>query len=160
MSILLLLIVGAWFGYREIGVSFLGIHIRDLVSTRVFGGIMILVAATLFVLVVLAVNESPSSVNNLNITDAYIIMCAIVMSVAIVRSANQYTSAVTAFWGALAALSYHENWTFYPSMTACLLSLLVAPVLGVLFFFLYDRLFDRIILKTDRHLLLKNLFMR
>ena len=160
MSIFLLLMLGAWFGYREIGVSFLGIHIRDLISTRVIGIMQFLVVAALCLLVIFAFDETSSNVNNLNITEAYIIMCGIVMTVAIVRSADQYTSVVTALWGAVAAFAYHENWPFHPLMTAALLSLLAAPVLGLLFFTLYERLFGHIIFKTDRHLLLKNLYMK
>lgn len=160
VSILTLLLAGAWLGYREIGVSFLGIHIRDLISIRVTGVLQFVVVAALCLFVLFFNDETPSEINNLSITDAYITMCAIVMAVAIVRSIDQYTSAVTALWGAIAALAYHGNWAFHPSMTACLLSLIAAPVLGLLFFLLYDRLFDRIIFKTDRHLLLKNLFMK
>ena len=160
MSILFLLMIGAWLGYREIGVSFLGIHIRDLISTRVIGAVLLLVVAILCLLVLFAGAETSSKVNNLTITEVYIIMCAIVMTVAIVRSAGQYTSAVTAFWGAFIALAYHGNLPFHPSMTAALLSLIAAPVLGLLFFLLYDRLFDRVIFKTDSHLLLKNLIMK
>lgn len=160
MSILLLLMTGAWLGYRENGVSFLGIHIRELISTRVMGFLQFLVVAALCLLAVFINSETPSEVNSLTITQAHIIMCAIVMSVAIVRSADQYTSAITAFWGAVAALAYHGNWPFHTSMTAALLSLIAAPVLGLLFFSLFDRLFDRIIFKTNRHLLLKNLYMK
>lgn len=161
MSILFLLMIGAWLGYREIGVSFLGIHIRDLISTRVIGLLQFLVVAALCMLAVFAFDEAATSkVNNLNIHEALIIMCAIIMAVAIVRSADQYTSVVTAFWGAIAALAYHGKWSFHPSMTAALLSLIAAPVMGLLFFFLYERLFDRIIFKTDKHLLLKNLYMK
>ena len=35
-----------------------------------------------------------------------------------------------------------------------------SPLLGLLFFSVYDRLFDRIIFKSDKHLLLKNLYMK
>ena len=106
VSILLLLMIGAWLGYREIGVSFLGIHIRDLISTRVIGIMQFLVVAALCLLAIFINDETSSKVNNLYINEAYIIMCGIVMTVAIVRSADQYTSAVTAFWGALAAVAY------------------------------------------------------
>ena len=160
MSILFLLMIGAWLGYREIGVSFLGIHIRDLMSTRIIGILQFLVVAALCMLILFAFDETSSKVNNLSITEAYIIICAIVMTVAIVRAADQYTSAVTAFWGAVAALAYHGSWPFHPSMTAALLSLIAAPLLGLLLFAFYDRLFDRIIFKSDRHLLLKNLLMK
>ena len=51
MTILFLLMIGAWLGYREIGVSFLGIHIRDLISTRLFGFLLFIVAAVLCLLV-------------------------------------------------------------------------------------------------------------
>ena len=160
MSILLLLMIGAWLGYREIGVSFLGIHIRDLISTRVMGLLQFFVVAALCLLVLFINGETHSEVNNLTISQAYIIMCAIIMTVVIVRSADQYTSAVTAFWGALAGLAYNGSWPFHPSMTAALLSLVAAPLLGLLFFLLYERLFESFIFKTDRHLLLKNLYMK
>ena len=160
MSILLLLMTGAWLGYREIGVSFLGIHIRDLISTRVTGTLLFVVVAALCFLAVFINDEMPPEINNLNITQAFIIMCATVMAVAIVRSTDQYSSAVTAFWGSVAAIAYNENWPFHPSLSACLLSLIAAPILGLLLFLFHDRLFDRIILNTDRHLLLKNLYMK
>ena len=160
LSILLLLSIGAWFGYREIGVSFLGIHIRDLISTRLIGIMQFLIVAPLCLLVLFAFDETSSKVNNLDITEAYIIMCCIVVAIAIVRSANQYTSVVTAFWGALAAVAYNDQWlNNYPLITA-LLSLIAAPLLGVLFFSVYDRLFDHFIFKSDKHLLLKNLHMK
>ena len=160
MSILLLLLTGAWLGYRENGVSFLGIHLRDLMSTRVMGILQFLVVAALCLLTVFIINNTPSQVTSLNISQAFIIMCAIVMSVAIARSAGQYTSAITAFWGAVAALAYQDNWPFHPSMAAALLSLFAAPVLGLLFFSLFNRLFNGIVFKTDRHLLIKNLYMK
>ncbi len=160
VSILLILLIGAWLGYREIGVSFLGIHIRDLISIHFIGILQTLVVAALCLFVLFVFDESSPIVNNISISQAYIIMCAIVMTVAIVRSADQYTSAVTAFWGAIAALVMYGNDTFHPSMTAALLSVVAAPVLGLLFFSLYERLFDRIIFKRDRHLLLKNLYMK
>ncbi len=160
LSILLLLSIGAWFGYREIGVSFLGIHIRDLISTRLIGIMQFLIVAALCLLVLFAFDETPSKVNNLDITEAYIIMCCIVMAIAIVRSANQYTSVVTAFWGALAAVAYNDQWLNNYPLIAALLSLIAAPLLGVLFFSAYDRLFDHFIFKSDKHLLLKNLHMK
>ena len=160
LSIFLLLMLGAWFGYREIGVSFLGIHIRDLISTQVIEIMQFLVVAALCLLVIFAFDATSSRVNNLTINEAYMIMCGIVMTVAIVRSVDQYTSVVTALWGAVAAFAYHDEWSFHPLMTSALLSILAAPVLGLLFFILYERLFDRIIFRTDRHLLLKNLYMK
>lgn len=160
LSILLLLLVGAWLGYREIGVSFLGIHIRDLISTRLFGFLLFIVAAVLCLLVLFISDETASGVNNLSIGDAYKIMCSMAMTVAIVRSADQYTSAVTAFWGATAALAYHGDWAFHPTITAALLSIVAAPLLGLLLFYIYERVFDHIIFNTDRHLLLKNLLMK
>ena len=160
MSILLLLMIGAWLGYREIGVSFLGIHIRDLMSTRVIGIMQFLVVAALCLLAIFINDETSSKVNNLYINEAYIIMCGIVLAVAIVRSADQYTSAVTAFWGALAAVAYNDQWLNNYPLIAALLSIIAAPLLGLLFFSVYDRLFDRIIFKSDKHLLLKNLYMK
>ena len=160
MSILILLLLGAWLGYREIGVSFLGIHIRDLMSTRMIGALQFLVVTALCLLVLFAGDETLTKVNNLTVNEVYIIMCAMVMVVAIVRSVDQYTSAVTAFWGAIIALAYNGNWSFHPTLIACLLSLIAAPILGLLFFLLYDRLFDRIIFRTDSHLLLKKLYMK
>ena len=160
VSILFILLTGAWLGYREIGVSFLGIHIRDLMSTRVIGLMQFLVVAALCMLSLFAFDETSSQVNNLTIDETYLIMCSIVMTVAIVRAADQYTSAVTAFWGAVAALAYYGSWPFHPSMTAALLSLIVAPILGLLFFIFFDRLFNRLIIKSGKHLLLKNLYMK
>lgn len=160
VSILLLLMIGAWLGYREIGVSFLGIHIRDLISTRIIGIMQFVVVAVLCLGILFLNDETSSKVNNLDINEAYIIMCGIVMSIAIIRSAYQYTSAVTAFWGALAAIVYNNQWFNDYPLTAALLSLIAAPVLGLLFFLLFDRLFDHYILKTDKHLLLKNLLMK
>ena len=160
VSILFILLTGAWLGYREIGVSFLGIHIRDLMSTRVIGLMQFLVVAALCMLSLFAFDKTSSQVNNLTIDETYLIMCSIVMTVAIVRAADQYTSAVTAFWGAVAALAYYGSWPFHPSMTAALLSLIVAPILGLLFFIFFDRLFNRLIIKSGKHLLLKNLYMK
>ena len=147
-------------GYREIGVSFLGIHIRDLMSTRVIGIMQFLVVAALCLLAIFINDETSSKVNHLYINEAYIIMCGIVLAVAIVRSADQYTSAVTAFWGALAAVAYNDQWLNNYPLIAALLSIIAAPLLGLLFFSVYDRLFDRIIFKSDKHLLLKNLYMK
>lgn len=158
MSILLLLMIGAWLGYREIGVSFLGIHIRDLISTRVIGVMQFLVVAVSVFAVLMS--DVTFSTTPFAINEALIIMCAIAMAVTILRAGDQYTSAVTAFWGALAAVAYNDQWLSSFPLTAALLSLIAAPILGLLLFFLYDRLFDRFILKTDSHLLLKNLYMK
>ena len=67
---------------------------------------------------------------------------------------------MTAFWGATAALAYHGDWAFHPKITAALLSIVAAPLLGLLLFYIYERVFDHIIFNTDRHLLLKNLLMK
>ena len=158
ISILLLLFVGAWIGYREIGVSFLGIHISDLISTRVIGVLMLIVVAGC-ILAVLGNNVSVFQVPY-TISQTLVIMCAVAMAVVIVRTANQYTSVVTAFWGAIAALAYQEQrFDTFPLMAA-MLSLIAAPLLGLLFYFLYGRLFDRIIHKSENHLLIKNLHMK
>lgn len=158
MSILLILMIGAWLGYREIGVSFLGIHIRDLISTRVTGMLQFLVAAACILAVLMS--DVSFSDTTFTLNEALIIMCAIAMAVTIVRAADQYTSAVTAVWGALAAVAYNDQWLNQFPLTAALLSLIAAPVLGLLFFMLYEWLFDSLIFKTDSHLLLKNLHMK
>ena len=158
MSILLLLFVGAWMGYREIGVSFLGIHIRDLISTRVIG-VMFLFVVAVCILAVLAGNVTVFN-TPLTITQSLIIMCAVAMAVVIVRTANQYTSVITAFWGAIAAVAYLEQGLDSFPLMAAMLSLIAAPVLGVLFYYLYEQLFDSFIYKSESHLLIKNLHMK
>ena len=158
MSILLLLMIGAWLGYREIGVSFLGIHIRDLMSTRVIGMLQFLVVVA-FVLIVMMCGVSFNG-STFTISETYIIMCSIVMAVAIVRAGDQYTSVITAFWGAITAFAYHEKWQFHPVLTVAFLSVIAAPLLGLLFFILYEKIINRVIFNTDKHLLLKNLHMK
>lgn len=138
----------------------MGIHIRDLMSTKLIGIMQFIVAAALCAIVIFAFGATSSKVNNLTINEAFIIMCCMVMAVAIVRSADQYTSVVTAFWGALVAAGINNQWLSGNSLTAALLSIIAAPLLGLLFFSVYDRLFDRIIFKSDKHLLLKNLHMK
>ena len=160
ITILSLLLIGAWLGYREIGVGFLGIHIRDLISTRVIGATLIAVSSLLCLAALFITNETASRVNNLSITEAYIIMCGTVMTIAIVRSANMYTSAVTALWGALAAVAYNYQWLDTNVLVAMLLSVVAAPLLGTVFFTLFDKAFDRLIVRSDKHLLLKNLHMK
>ena len=163
MLILLLLTVGAWLGYREIGVSFLGIHLRDLISTRLFGAIQFLVVAAL-ILVAYVINVDfhlIAEASYITIKEILVILCAVIMTIAIVRTTNQYTSAITAFWGAFAALgikSSHLNNT--PLVVAFLLSLIAAPIIGTLLFNLYQRIFNHIIYKGDVHLLVKNLYMK
>lgn len=160
MTILFLLMIGAWFVYREIGVSFLGIHIRDLISTRVIGFMLIIVSSVLCFLALVIASKSSSQLGKLSITEAYIIMCGIVMTIAITRSANLYTSAVTALWGALTAIAYHYQWLDSFTLMASLFSLFAAPLLGIMLFALYDKMFERFIYKSSRHLLLKNLHMK
>ena len=87
-------------------------------------------------------------------------MCGIVMTIAITRSANLYTSAVTALWGALTAIAYHYQWLDSFTLMASLFSLFAAPLLGIMLFALYDKMFERFIYKSSRHLLLKNLHMK
>ncbi len=67
VSILLLLMIGAWLRYREIGVSFLGIHIRDLISTRIIGIMQFVVVAVLCLGILFLNDETSSKVNNLDI---------------------------------------------------------------------------------------------
>ena len=160
MTILFLLMIGAWLGYREIGVSFLGIHIRDLISPRVIGFMLIIVSSVLCFLALVIASKSSSQLGKLSITEAYIIMCGIVMTIAITRSANLYTSAVTALWGALTAIAYHYQWLDSLTLMASLFSLFAAPLLGIMLFALYDKMFERFIYKSSRHLLLKNLHMK
>ena len=152
--------MGAWLGYREIGVSFLGIHIRDLISPRLIGLMLVVVSSTLCMLAFFITNKTASTVTGLGVREVYIIMCGIVMTIAIIRSAGQYTSAVTAFWGALIGIGCYNQNLDNNSLAAALLSLLAAPVLGMMFFTLYDKIIDRTVLKTDKHLLLKNLLMK
>lgn len=164
LSILTLLLAGAWLGYREIGVSFLGIHIRDMISTRIFGSMQFLVVAA-FILCAYAMNVSfhtaPEGPATLTIVEASVILCTMVMAVAIVRATNQYTSAITAFWGALTAFGVEYNWFDNISLVvALLLSLIAAPIVGTLLFYIYRRFFNRIIYKSDHHLLIKNLYMK
>lgn len=164
LSILILLLVGAWLGYREIGVSFLGIHIRDLISTKLFGTMQFLVVAA-FILAACTIKVTffpETNVSHLSdIIVVSVILCAVVMAIGIVRAANQYTSAVTAFWGAVAALGVECNWFGDTSLVvALLLSLIVAPFVGTMLFLLYRKLFNHIIYKSDRHLLIKNLYMK
>ena len=82
------------------------------------------------------------------------------MTIAITRSANLYTSAVTALWGALTAIAYHYQWLDSFTLMASLFSLFAAPLLGIMLFALYDKMFERFIYKSSRHLLLKNLHMK
>ncbi len=156
--------IGAWLGYREIGVSFLGIHIRDMISTRLFGTLQFLVVAAFIVgAYVINVNfhTAPDHPYNTTTIEASVILCAMVMTVAIVRAANQYTSAITAFWGALTAFGIEHNWFNNTSLVvALLLSLIAAPIAGTLLFHLYQRIFNHIIYKSDLHLLIKNLHMK
>ncbi|MBR5118501.1 MAG: hypothetical protein IK100_07650 [Muribaculaceae bacterium] len=165
LSILLLLMVGAWLGYREIGVSFLGIHIRDLISTKLFGTMQFVVVAV-FIVGVYVINAtfihfSDETLNLTHITKVLVILCAIVMATMIVRATNQYTSAITAFWGAVAALGVECNWFNHaPLLVALLLSLIAAPIVGTMLFYLYQRVFNHIIYKGDTHLLIKNLYMK
>ena len=93
LSILLLLMVGAWLGYREIGVSFLGIHIRDLISTKLFGTLQSVIVAV-FIVGVYVINAtfihfSDETLNLTHITEVSMILCAIVMATMIVRATNQ-----------------------------------------------------------------------
>lgn len=163
LSILLLLMIGAWLGYREIGVSFLGIHIRDLISTRLFGTMQFLVVAT-FILGAYVINvdfHPIAEVSGFTIIELLVILCSMVMAVAIVRASNQYTSAITAFWGAIAAFGIEHNWFNNTSLVlALVLSLIVAPLIGTLLFYLFQKIFNHIIYKGDRHLLIKNLYMK
>lgn len=155
--------VGAWLGYREIGVSFLGIHIRDMISTRLFGSMQFLVVAA-FILGAYVINVNFHTVpegSTLTIIEASEILCAMVITIAIVRAANQYTSAITAFWGALIAFGIECNWFNNISLVvALLISLIAAPVVGTLLFYIYRRIFNHIIFKSDHHLLIKNLYMK
>lgn len=163
LSILLLLMIGAWLGYREIGVSFLGIHIRDLISTRLFGTMLFLVI-TAFIMGAGVVNVGiypTGEASGLTTTEMSVLLCAMAMTVAIVRATNQYTSAITAFWGAIAAFGIARNWFNDTSLViAMLLSLIAAPIAGTLLFYLYQRLFNHIIYKGHHHLLIKNLYMK
>ena len=156
--------IGAWLGYREIGVSFLGIHIRDMISTKLYGSMQFLVVAAFIVgAYVINVNfhTAPEGPYTLSIIEASVILCAMVMTVAIVRSANQYTSAITAFWGALTAFGVESDWFNDTSLVvALLLSLIAAPIVGTLLFYIYRRIFNHIIYKSDHHLLIKNLYMK
>lgn len=163
LSILLLLMVGAWLGYREIGVSFLGIHIRDLISTRLYGTMQFLVvAAVILGAYVINVDFHPiDDASSLTINEMLVVLCSMVMAIAIVRATNQYTSAITAFWGAIAAFGIECNWFNNSSLViALLLSLIAAPIVGTLLFYIYRRIFNHIIYKGDHHLLIKNLYMK
>lgn len=154
--------IGAWLGYREIGVSFLGIHIRDLLSTRLIGIIQLLVV-TAFIVAACAINfkpYTPDETLNLSITEMSVLLCAVSMSIAIVRATHQYTSAITALWGAIAAFAVASD-RFAPSLSiAIVLSLLAAPIVGIVLFHVYQRIFNHIIYKGDHHLLIKNLYMK
>ncbi len=154
----LLLLTAAWMGFREMGINFLGIHIRDMVSMEALGTMLLLATAAAVAMTILS--QFKAWTISLSLNQAYIIMCAIVITIAVMRAAGQYTSVITAFWGTLAALSNHGELSQQFPVLESLVSLIVLPIAGLLLFLLYCHIFEHGIYRKSFHLLLKSLYMK
>ena len=148
--------LSAWIGYREIGISFLGTHVSDIMKIVLFGGLFLCLTSVF--LYVQPSYETPVSAEWYN--HIFIIPAAILITITIMECAGAQTSAVTAMWGALFAGHISiEHDSAFPA-TWMLTSMIVAPVLGIVLFKLFERILQNRIYRRDIHLLTKNLYMK
>lgn len=156
LTILFLFTIAIWVGYRGIAPCFAGVRIHDVMRSRVFDLLLfVCLLAGMFL-----AGSSRFSLENMPVRETLIMTASMVMVLSLFTSLRIKTSAVTAFWGVLlAVLSYDDQLQFYPWATA-LLSLIGSVILAVLFTWIYQRLFNKLIYNRECHLLVKALRVR
>lgn len=156
LSILFIIVMCAWIGYHEMGATFLGIHIKDILTEGTFCCIMT-VALLVSMIIILMFNSTTAS---FNVHEIFVITTAVVITVALMTCAKLSSSAILALWGAVAAVANSsETLNTYPIIQA-VTSLLGAPAVALLLYIIYKTTFDSNIHSRDMHLLLKNLHMK
>lgn len=157
LSIILFLLIGVWLGRNEIAYSFADIHILDILSAKLLGGILLFAMVIGVLWSLLTDNSRPAFEAGEN----YILLVSIVFTVSSLTLVRCHSSVITAFVGAWIAFCYMTGDTDWPvSVLSPALTLLVAPLLVLLVAYGFSRWFAALLFNRDCHLLLRNLYIK
>ena len=153
LSIILFLLIGVWLGRNEIAYSFADIHILDILSAKLLGGILLFAMVIGVLWSLLTDNPRPAFEAGEN----YILLVSIVFTVSSLTLVRCHSSVITAFVGAWIAFCYMTGDTDWPvSVLSPALTLLVAPLLVLLVAYGFSRWFAALLFNRDCHLLIFN----
>lgn len=155
-SILFLLMIVVWVAVKEFTSHFRDIHIQDVMSVKFFVGFLFVV----FVLCSCLAFQRWGSWAPFNGYCLLILTATLVIVLALTTATGIETSAVTALWGALAALAYHHHINGDFIQFTAIASLIFAPILVMALSFVFQLLFNRFIHQRDCHLLVKTLYLK
>lgn len=155
--IILILCIGFSLGWKEIAYSYSDIHVADILRVRPFL-ICLVVSMTLGMGVMILYR---SNYFLTDYSDLIVIMTAILLTVALLASVNCHFSTVTAFWGAVLAMSVFKEGKVDDLLWGLVaLSVVVAPVLSALCSLLFHKLIQLGIVEKDMHLLMKQFYVK
>ena len=157
VSILLIMLIGICFGWKEMAYCYSGIHVADILGIWPFVVCLLISMTVGMGLIILHENSS-----FLATTDEVVVATvSIVLTLVILSTANTHFSTVTAFWGALLALSImRDDGISTVLWIVVLLSVVVAPIISIACSQLTHRLIRRHIEEKAMHLLNKQLHIK
>ena len=157
VSIFLIMLIGICFGWKEMAYSYSGIHVADILGIWPFVVCLLISMTVGMGLIILHENSS-----FLATTDEVVVATvSIVLTLVILSTVNTHFSTVTAFWGALLALSVmRDNSISTVLWIVVLLSVVVAPIISIACSQLTHRLIRRHIEEKAMHLLTKQLHIK
>lgn len=151
-----ILCIAYWSGYRGVARTFGDSHLRSVLKRRTYA----VALSVALCVAIMAMTMLDLSVFRLGRSGMLTLAGVMVMVLAIFSCLRVSTSAVTAFWGALLAMMYHQGAVDHYPLLAVLLSLLAIPLFSCLMTWVYGSLFNRFVYHRKGHLLLNLLFVR
>lgn len=157
VSIILIMSLGICFGWKEIAYSYSDIHIADIMRIWPFV-ICLLISMTIGMGLIILHDNSISLAG----TDELIVaVVSMLITFAILTTVNCHYSSITAFWGALLAISVIKNNSVSTMLwIAIALSVVAAPAFSIAFSFATHKLIHQQIEENNQHLLMKQLYIK
>ena len=157
VSIILIMLIGICFGWKEMAYSYSDIHVADVLGIWPFLVCLLISMTVGMGLIILHENSS-----FLHSTDEVVVAAvSIVLTIVILSTVNTHFSTVTAFWGALLALFVmRDNAISTVLWVVVLLSVVIAPIVSIACSLLTHRFIRRYIEEKAIHLLTKQLYIK
>ena len=155
-TVIFILCIAFWAGYRGVARIFGDTKILYVLKRHTFG--IVLMATLTAAMAAITLFAQPSV--SLTPLSSLILVSSIIMVLAFFSCLRLSTSAVTAFWGAFAALMYHHGMLNSTLVAVILISMLAAPLLCGLLTWGLQHLFNRHVFDRESHLLLNVLLMK
>ena len=157
VSILLIMSIGICFGWKEMAYSYSDIHVADILGIWPFLVCLLISMTVGMGLIILHENSSFLATAD----EVVVATVSIVLTLVILSTVNTHFSTVTAFWGALLALSVMRDDAVSTVLwIVVLLSVVVAPIISIACSQLTHRLIRRHIEEKAMHLLTKQLHIK